>query len=149
MHLIINREAIAQRIFDFIESQQKQDAERYSYAAIGKRIGKTREAVRQYAKGDTWPRLDVLYELAAVIGAPIEWLLFGVTWDETEIMSLREKACISKEECQVLDIFRKTNAAGQFLILGTILSIQMAHPISDNVEAFPVSAFSETKKQSI
>lgn len=148
MKLEIDRAAIGKRIDQAIKKMQNIDDKAYSMAAIARQLDLSREMIRKYSNGTAWPRLDTFILLAECVAEPVEWLMFGVRFDESEIVSLRERACVSKEECQVLEIFRKTNTEGQRLIINIISGLQMLHPISDNVETFPISKSSDYKKSS-
>jgi hypothetical protein len=46
--------------------------------------------------------------------------------------------CASEEECELLEIYRKTKPIGQKSILDAAKGIQMGLPIANNIEMFPI-----------
>lgn len=69
------------------------------------------------------------------------WLMFGKPQKKPEQkaggMEERDRACITKQEGDLLEIFRTTNENGKKFILAAARGIQVGNPVTPNVVVLP------------
>lgn len=124
----MNREEIAGRINALLGKKQN--------TVIAKALHVSREAVRQWRKAETWPRLEKMDALAIYCDTTPEYILFGIQKEKPKVHEIRERICEGAEELALVRAYRASNDAGRDHILASAKSISKDHPKAENV--FPL-----------
>lgn len=115
--------------------------------AVGESLDISGEAVRQWRKGDTFPRIDKLaplveYLTRAKVLASAQYILFGQPPSKLSNVDTLERIVEEGPELELLRQFRTSNQIGQERILEMSAAIQMAYPRASNI-----SSIKEPKKR--
>lgn len=122
------RDEIADRIDNLVKFSGKTNTD----IAKDPTLNVTKEAVRQWRAGDTWPRMDKVKPLAALLRTTPEYILLGIH-QEKGVDSLRERICRNDAELALLRLFRATNREGKNLTVEAARSYSITHPAPHNV----------------
>lgn len=120
------RDEIADRLDQLIRMARKDNAE------IARQIGVSKEAIRLWREGITWPRMDKIKLLAGVLATTPDFILLGIQ-AERKGMELRERICRNDAELALLRLYRATNREGKNLTMESARSYSITHPAPHNV----------------
>lgn len=121
------RDEIAERLDTLIKFSGKTNTN------LAKDIGVTKESVRQWRIGETWPRIDKIKPLAVLLRTTPEYILVGIQQENKGVDSLRERLCRNDAELALLRLFRATNRDGKSLTMESARSYSVTHPAPHNV----------------
>lgn len=112
--------------------------------AVGDALEISGEAVRQWRKGDTFPRIDKLaplveYLTRAKVLASAQYILFGQPPSKLSNVDTLERIVEEGPELKLLRLFRTSDEKGQDRILEVSEAIQMANPRASNVSSIKQS----------
>lgn len=122
------------RIAERIDALQRKDDKAYSFAAIGKRVRVSRETVRQWYEGESFPRRGNLSELAADIGLTVEHILFGTEAEEAPPNMIR--GYLTPQEAVIIQMIRELGETA-LIQTETLLKFLREQQPAANVAALP------------
>ncbi len=125
---------IPQRLAALVRAKQDIDPTTYSYAAISRSVGVSRETVRQWVSGESTPRLDKYEDLAICLGSSALYILFGI---EEEMPVNTVRAYLTKAEAKIISALRSCPPE-MIAKIEDFVAFQLAQTPPSNLQSFPV-----------